>query len=336
MNLNGKDVVVTGGSGFLGSFLCEIINSKTSANLIVPRSNDYDLTEEEDIQKLYQDFEPSLVIHLAAVVGGIGLNQRKPGQFFYDNLVMGANLLEYGRRAGIEKFVALGTICAYPKDTEVPFKEEDLWEGYPEETNAPYGMAKKMMLVQSRAYREEYNFNSIFLLPVNLYGPRDDFDLQDSHVIPAMIRKFNEAKRQDQESVTLWGTGEPTREFLYVKDAAEGIFKATRRYDRSEPVNLGANFEISIRDLAEKIKSMVEYNGEIEWDTSKPDGQPRRCLDTTRAKECFGFEAGTNFDQGLRKTVEWYRNNRSRVLENPSKTGFQRDVEFPSWIQTKP
>jgi GDP-L-fucose synthase len=336
MELSDERVLVTGGAGFLGSFLCEELHTRGAAPVHVPRSADYDLTEENDIQRMYRSFQPTVVIHLAAVVGGIEANRQKPGRFFYDNLVMGAQLMEYGRRNGLKKFVAIGTICSYPEDTPVPFREEDLWNGYPEETNAPYGMAKKMMLVQSRAYRKQYGFSSIFLLPVNLYGPRDDFDLETSHVIPALIRKFEEARRSGQSTVTLWGTGSPTREFLYVREAARGIVLATERYNESDPVNLGANFEISIKELAETIRERTGYNGQVEWDQSKPDGQPRRCLDTSRAMKQFGFENGVSFEDGLRRTIDWYRTHRDQVLRDPSNTGFRSRADVPEYISTTP
>jgi GDP-L-fucose synthase len=264
-----------------------------------------------DVVRMYVDMQPDMVIHLAAVVGGIGANQAHPGKFFYDNLMMGAQLMEEGRKRSVRKFVALGTVCAYPKFTPVPFREEDLWNGYPEETNAPYGLAKKMLLVQAQAYRREYGFNSIFLLPVNLYGPRDNFDPATSHVIPALIRKYFEAMDRGDDSITVWGTGSASREFLYAADAAEGILLAAERYDDSKPVNLGAGFEITIRDLAEKLREICGFAGEIRWNASKPDGQPRRRLDTEKAFRYFGFQAQTPFEEGLRRTVEWYRENRS-------------------------
>jgi GDP-L-fucose synthase len=301
-------VVVTGGAGFLGSYVVERLRGQGVENIFVPRKKDYDLVRAENIRRLYDDANPDLVIHLAAVVGGIGANRANPGRFFYDNLMMGAQLMEEARLRGVRKFVALGTICAFPKFTPVPFKEDDLWNGYPEETNAPYGLAKKMMLVQSQAYREQYGFNSIFLLPVNLYGMRDNFDPQSSHVIPALILKCVEAMRQGEDHITCWGTGAATREFLHADDCARGILLATEKYDKSEPVNLGAGFEISIKDLAEKIAALTGFNGRLVWDASQPDGQPRRRLDTSRAEREFGFRAQIGFDEGLKQAIEWYRN----------------------------
>jgi len=302
-----KRVLITGGAGFLGSFVVEKLRQRGCKDIFVPCRKDYDLVEMEAVKRLHKDTQPNMVIHLAARVGGIGANQANPGKFFYDNLMMGAQLMEVGRQAGVEKFVTISTICAYPKFTPVPFKEEDLWNGYPEETNAPYGLAKKMLLVQSQAYRQQYGFNSIVLFPVNLYGPRDNFDLQTSHVIPALIRKCLEAKRRDASNIEVWGDGSPTREFLYVEDAAEGICLAAERYDSSEPVNLGSGMEISIKDLVHTIKRMTGFTGEIIWDTTKPNGQPRRSLDTSRAEKHFGFRAKTSFEEGLRRTIEWYK-----------------------------
>jgi GDP-L-fucose synthase len=293
-------VVVTGGAGFLGSYVVEKLRERAVENIFVPRSKDYDLVRAENIRRLYDDANPDLVIHLAGVVGGIGAN-----------LMMGAQLMEEARLRGVRKFVAVGTICAFPKFTPVPFKEDDLWNGYPEETNAPYGLAKKMMLVQSQAYREQYNFNSIFLLPVNLYGARDNFDPQSSHVIPALIRKCVEGMRQGEDQITCWGTGAATREFLHADDCARGILLATEKYDKSEPVNLGAGFEISIKELAERIAALTGFKGRLVWDASQPDGQPRRSLDTSRAEREFGFRAQIGFDEGLRQTIEWYRNQMS-------------------------
>ncbi|MGB0383251.1 MAG: GDP-L-fucose synthase family protein [Ardenticatenaceae bacterium] len=302
-----KRVVVTGGAGFLGSFVVDKLRERGTSEIFVPRKVEYDLREKEAILQLLSDTRPNLVIHLAASVGGIGANREHPADFFYDNLMMGVQLLHESWRAGVEKFVAIGTVCAYPKYTPVPFKEEDLWNGYPEETNAPYGLAKKMLLVQSEAYRQQYGYNSIFLLPVNLYGPRDNFDLETSHVIPALIRKCLEAKERGDEQIVAWGDGSPTREFLYVEDAAEGILLASERYNESRPVNLGSSYEISIKDLVETIARLTGFEGEIVWDTSKPNGQPRRKLDICRAKELFGFESQISFEEGLRRTIEWYQ-----------------------------
>jgi GDP-L-fucose synthase len=275
----------------------------------VPLIKDYDLVKSEDVKRVYDDAKPDIVIHLAALVGGIGANQKNPGKFFYNNLMMGVQMMHLGMQRSIEKFVALGTICCYPKFTRVPFKEKDLWNGYPEETNAPYALAKKILLVQSQAYRAQYNFNSIFLLPVNLYGPGDNFDLDTSHVIPALTRKCFEAVRENKKEIVLWGTGKPTREFLYVEDCAEAIILAAERYNRSDPMNIGAGFEISIKKLAELISSIVGFKGKVRWDTSKPDGQPRRCLDVTMAEREIGFRAKTSFKDGLKKTIDWYREN---------------------------
>ena len=305
-----KRVVVTGGAGFLGSVLVAQLTALEPAALVVPRSRDYDLRERDAIVQLLADARPQLVIHLAARVGGIGANREHPADFFYDNLIMGVQLLHASWQAGVEKFVALGTVCAYPKHTPVPFREEHLWDGYPEETNAPYGIAKKMLLVQSQSYREQYGFNSTFLLPVNLYGPRDNFDPHSSHVIPALIRKCIEARDTGASEIVAWGDGSPTREFLYVEDAAEGILLSAERYDSSDPVNLGSAFEISIRELTELIARLTGFTGRIVWDTSKPNGQPRRKLDVTRARERFGFAAHTSFEAGLRRTIAWYEQQR--------------------------
>lgn len=302
-----KRVVVTGGAGFLGSHLVELLETYHPKEIRVTRSKDFDLREKADSARAVADSD--IVIHLAANVGGIGYNQEFPGTLFYDNLLMGVHLMEEARKSGVQKFVAIGTICAYPKFTPVPFREENLWDGYPEETNAPYGLAKKMMLVQSQAYRQQYGYNSIFLLPVNLYGPRDNFDPKSSHVIPALIRKFVEAKKNKDPEVVVWGTGKPTREFLYVEDAARAIALATEKYNSSEPVNLGSSFEISIKDLATTIKNATGYQGKIVFDSSKPDGQPKRKLDVSRAKDRFGFESQVNFQEGLEKTVRWYLKN---------------------------
>src|SRR5947208_6813370 len=311
-----KRLVVTGGAGFLGSFVVQKLRQRGCEHIVAPRSNEYDLRDRDAIIRLYTEARPEIVIHLAAVVGGIGSNRANAGRFFYDNAIMGLELMEYGRQFGVEKFVALGTICAYPKLTPVPFKEEDLWNGYPEETNAPYGLAKKMMLVQAQAYRAQYGFNAIFLLPVNLYGPGDNFDPETSHVIPAMIRKFVEAKKSRNSEVILWGDGSPTREFLYVEDAAEGIVLAAERYNGEEPVHLGSGQELSIRDLANIIAEEVGFIGKIVWDSTNTNGQPRRCLDTTRAREWFQFEAETPFRQGLRKTIAWHLAQRKSSWRN--------------------
>ncbi len=334
-----RRVLVTGGAGFLGSFLVEKLRERGCKEIFVPRSEEYDLVDMGAVTRLYDDAKPDIVIHLAARVGGIGANRANPGKFFYDNLMMGVQLMEVGRQKGLEKFVAIGTICAYPKFASVPFREENLWDGYPEETNAPYGLAKKMLLVQAQAYSQQYGFNAIYLLPVNLYGPRDNFDLETSHVIPALIRKCLDAKFTLEQAqgkaqaedaskedavgsnktayssvptsyasppLVVWGTGKPTREFLYVEDAAEGILLATEKYNKPDPVNLGAGFEISIKDLVDLIVKLTGFKGEIVWDTSKPDGQPRRMLDTTKAHEEFGFKAKTSLEEGLRKTIDWY------------------------------
>jgi len=306
IELKKKRIILTGGAGFLGRSVKNKLNGRGCSSVFIPHIEDYDLRDLDNIREMYKDARADIVIHLAAVVGGIGANRENPGSFFYDNLVMGIHLMEEARKNSIEKFVAIGTICAYPKYTPVPFKEEDLWNGYPEETNAPYGLAKKMLLVQSQAYRQQYGFNSIFLLPVNLYGPEDNFDPKSSHVIPALIRKFYEAKINNEKKVIVWGTGRATREFLYVDDCAEAIVLAAEKYDKPDPVNIGAGFEISIKDLAYKIKDIVEYNGEVVWDTTKPDGQPRRCLDTAKAEAEFGFKAKTGFDEGLGETINWY------------------------------
>jgi len=313
IDLSTKRICVTGGAGFLGQHLVRNLQSKGARDIFIPRYPEYDLVKGEDIARMLADAQPDIIIHLAAHVGGIGANLARPAEFFYDNLMMGVQLMHQAWQRGVEKFVALGTICAYPKYTPIPFKEENLWDGYPEETNAPYGLAKKMLLVQSQAYRQQYGFNSIFLLPVNLYGPGDNFDLASSHVIPALIRKCVEAKEQGADEIVAWGDGSPTREFLYVEDAAEGIALATQYYNRSDPVNLGSNFEISIKDLTELIARLTGFEGRVRWDTSKPNGQPRRKLDTTRAKEYFGFSAKTNFEDGLRKTIDWYLANRSKI-----------------------
>ena len=311
LDLATKRICVTGGAGFLGTHLIRRLKEHGAREIFVPRYPEYDLVREADIIRMIDTAKPDIIIHLAAKVGGIGANREKPGEFFYDNLMMGVQLIHQAWLKGVEKFVAIGTICAYPKYTPIPFKEEDLWNGYPEETNAPYGLAKKMLLVQSQAYRGQYGYNSIFLLPVNLYGPGDNFNPASSHVIPALIRKCLEAKEQNAAEIVAWGDGSPTREFIYVEDAAEGITLATERYNSSEPVNIGSSFEISIKDLTETIARLTGFTGGIRWDTTKPNGQPRRKLDTTRAREAFGFEAKTDFEEGLKRTIEWYANERA-------------------------
>ena len=311
LDLATKRICVTGGAGFLGTHLIRRLKEHGAREIFVPQYPEYDLVREADIIRMIDTAKPDIIIHLAAKVGGIGANREKPGEFFYDNLMMGVQLIHQAWLKSVEKFVAIGTICAYPKFTPIPFKEEDLWNGYPEETNAPYGLAKKMLLVQSQAYREQYGYNSIFLLPVNLYGPGDNFNPATSHVIPALIRKYLEAKEQGASEIVAWGDGTPTREFIYVEDAAEGITLATERYNSSEPVNIGSSFEISIKDLTETIARLTGFNGTIRWDTTKPNGQPRRKLDTTRARDAFGFEAKTNFEEGLKRTIAWYANERA-------------------------
>jgi GDP-L-fucose synthase len=310
MELASQKILVTGGHGFLGSHVVDALKKRgvPEANISAPRSAELDLRRWESCERAVAGVD--LVVHLAAKVGGIGFNREKPGELFYDNLMMGSQLMEAARRAGTKKVVALGTICSYPKFTPVPFKEEDIWNGYPEETNAPYGLAKKMLLVQAQAYRAQYGFNAITLFPVNLYGPRDNFDPRSSHVIPALIRKIEEAKMEHRPFIEAWGTGQATREFLFVEDAAEGILLATEKYDKADPVNLGSGMEISIKELTERIARLMEYRGEIHWDPTKPDGQPRRLLDVSRAKKEFGFEARTDFEEGLKRTIEWYRNRR--------------------------
>jgi len=310
MRLSGKRIMVTGGAGFLGRRVVSALREGEGAEIQVPLLEDYDLCHEAAVERVYSDFQPQVVIHLAAEVGGIGANRANPGRFAYRNLVMGALLMEHARLSGVEKFVALGTICAYPKFARVPFREEELWDGYPEETNAPYGLAKKMLLVLAQAYRQQYGFNAIFLLPVNLYGPGDNFNPDTSHVIPAMIRKCVEAVEQHADEIVLWGDGSPTREFLYVDDCAEAIVRATELYGGSEPVNIGAGKEISIRDLANLIAGLTGFKGRFVWDTSQPNGQPRRCLDTRRAAEWFGFRARVDFREGLLRTIQWYTESR--------------------------
>lgn len=304
-----KRVTVTGGAGFLGSHLVPRLNELGCKNIFVPTIDKYDLRKEINLVKMLNDSKPDMIIHLAASVGGIGINRKHPGKFFYDNLIMGIQLIEQARLFGVKKFVALGTICSYPKFTPVPFKEETLWDGYPEETNAPYGLAKKMLLVQSQAYKQEYNFNSIYLLPVNLYGPNDNFNPESSHVIPALIKKCCDAINEGSDSITIWGTGKATREFLYVKDAAEAIILASEKYDKTDPVNIGSGSQISIKELVALIVKLTAFKGEIKWDTSKPDGQPKRCLDVTKAKNEFCFHSKTNLEEGLKKTIDWYKNN---------------------------
>jgi GDP-L-fucose synthase len=333
-----KRVLVTGGAGFLGSFVVEKLKTRGCKNIFVPRSKDYDLVEMNVVKRLYSDSKPDIVIHLAGRVGGIGANRANSGRFFYDNLMMGVQMMEVGRQTGIEKFVAIGTVCAYPKFAPVPFREEDLWNGYPEETNAPYGLAKKTLLVQGQAYRQQYGVNAIYLLPVNLYGPRDNFDPESSHVIPALINKFIKAQREVSSrqkavgsnsaysivptsysappSVVVWGTGKPTREFLYVEDAAEGILLAAEKYNKPDPINLGAGFEISIKDLVDLIAKLTGFEGNIIWDSAKPDGQPRRMLDVTKAEREFGFKSKTSLEEGLKKTIQWYISNQPNERSN--------------------
>ena len=314
-----KRILVTGGAGFLGSFVVEKLKFRNCNNIFIPRSQDYNLVDMEAVERVYKDADPDIVIHLAASVGGIGVNMENPGKFFYDNLMMGAQIMEQGRLFGVEKFVALATICSYPNFTPVPFKEEELWSGYPEETNAPYGLAKKMLLVQSQAYRQQYGFNSCCLFPVNLYGPRDNFDPESSHVIPALIKKCIDAITNNESRITVWGTGKPSREFLYVEDAAEAIILAAELYDKSDPINIGAGFEITIKDLIELIAKLTGFEGGIVWDTSKPDGQPRRMLDTSKAEKEFGFKAKTNFEKGLKKTIECYKERKEELNQLTNK-----------------
>ena len=308
-----KRVAVTGGAGFLGSFVTEKLRQRGAAEIFIPTIQDYDFVNLADIQRMLDKAQPDIIIHLAALAGGIGANRARPAEFYYINMMMGVQLMHEAWKYGVDKFLALGTICAYPKFTPIPFREENLWDGYPEETNAPYGLAKKMLLVQAQAYREQYGFNAIYLLPVNLYGPRDNFNLETSHVIPALIRKCLEAQDRGDKQVVLWGDGSPTREFLYVEDAAEGILLAAEGYNGSDPVNLGSGMEISIKDLATLISQLTGFDGELVWDTTKPNGQPRRVLDTSRAEQYFGFHAQVPFEEGLRRTIEWYREHRSRA-----------------------
>lgn len=318
MELHGRRMLVTGGAGFLGKCVVRALQERGCNDIFVPRRSQYDLTREAAVEQLYQDARPDVVIHLAAVVGGIGANRANPGRFVYENLVMGTMLMEYARQAGVEKFVGIGTICAYPKFTPVPFREADLWNGYPEETNASYGLAKKMLLVQGQAYRQQYGFNAIHLLPINLYGPGDNFDLETAHVIPAIIRKCLEAIEGGEAEIVCWGDGTPTREFLYVEDCAEAIVLATEHYAGADPVNIGAGFEITIKKLVELIAELTGFRGRIAWDTTKPNGQPRRLLDTSRALELFGFRAKTDFREGLLRTIKWYKELRSKAHQRQS------------------
>jgi len=314
MNLTLRDrILVTGGAGFLGSFVVEKLRARGYEDIVVPRRKEYDLTREQDVERLYADFQPAVVMHLAAEVGGIGANRDNPGRYFFANAAMGLHLIENARKVGLKKFVQVGTICAYPKFTPVPFKEEEIWNGYPEETNAPYGVAKKALLVMCQAYRQQYGLNAIYLLPVNLYGPRDNFDLHTSHVIPALIRKCVEARNRGDSSIPAWGTGKASREFLYVEDCAEGLVASMERYDSPEPMNLGSGREISIKDLTELVARVSGFTGKIVWDPTKPDGQPRRCLDVTRAQRELGFTAATSLEDGLAKTVRWYEQNRDKA-----------------------
>ncbi len=314
MDLSQRRIVVTGGRGFLGSFLCEALRAHGCEHVTPLGRRDYDLTDPHATGRMYADLRPEVVFHLAAAVGGIGANRDNPGRFFYENMAMGLNVVEGARKAGVRKLLVAGTVCAYPKHTPVPFREEELWNGYPEETNAPYGVAKRSLLVMLQAYRQQYGLDGVMVFPVNLYGPRDNFDLHSSHVIPAMIRKFVEAKEAGRPRVTLWGDGTPTREFFYVEDCARGLIAAAERLERPEPVNLGSGHEISIADLASRVADMVGYEGAVEWDRSKPNGQPRRCLDVSRARQWFGFEPRVGLEEGLRRTIEWYLTHRE---ENP-------------------
>jgi GDP-L-fucose synthase len=308
-----RRVCVTGGAGFLGTYVVQKLEQRGARDIFIPKIEDYNLIQIDDIHRVLQDSQPDVIIHLAASVGGIGANSERPAEFFYDNLMMGVQLMHESWKHGVEKFVAIGTICAYPKFTPIPFKEDNLWEGYPEETNAPYGLAKKMLLVQAQAYRQQYDFNAIFLLPVNLYGPGDNFNPKSSHVIPALIRKCIEAQEEGIDHIVVWGDGTPTREFIFVEDAAEGILLATEKYDGPEPVNIGSNFEISIKDLAALIAHLTGFEGKLVYDTSKPNGQPRRRLDTSRAEKLFGFTASVNFEEGLKRTIDWYRAKRKTL-----------------------
>lgn len=317
MDLANKRIMITGGTGFLGRYVVEELKKAGATHIFVPRHRDYDLTQMSDVVKVLADSRPEVVIHLAAKVGGIGINREKPGEFFYDNLMMGAQLMEQARQRGVEKFVSIGTICAYPKFTPIPFQEDNLWDGYPEETNAPYGLAKKMLLVQGQAYREQYGFNAIYLLPVNLYGPGDNFDPASSHVIPALIKKCVDATERGDQQIVAWGSGRASREFLYVADAARAIVQATQNYSKPEPVNLGSHMEITIKELLTLIVELTGFQGEVVWDTTKPDGQPRRKLDTSRAKAEFGFQAQTDFREGLRQTIDWYLAHREGSNVSP-------------------
>lgn len=308
-----KRVIVTGGSGFLGSFVVENLNARGATDVFVPRSSEYDLRHPDEIESMLRDCHADMIIHLAALAGGIGANRARPAEFFYDNLMMGVPLMHQAWKQGVEKFVAVGSICSYPKFTPLPFREENLWDGYPEETNAPYGLAKKMLLVQSQAYRQQYGYNSIYLMPVNLFGPRDNFNLETSHVIPALIRKAVEAAERGDSELPVWGNGSPTREFLYVEDAADGIVTAAEKYNGEQPVNLGSGHEISIKDLVEMIVRMTGFEGKLVWQTDKPNGQPRRGLDVTRAREYFGWSARVPFEEGIRRTIEWFKANRERI-----------------------
>lgn len=313
MNLTAKRIMVTGGEGFLGRYVLAELKRRGVQQIFAPSHKEHDLTQLDDVIRIYRHSQADVVIHLAAKVGGIGINREKPGEFFYDNLMMGAHLMEQGRLAGVEKFVSIGTVCAYPKFTPVPFKEDDLWNGYPEETNAPYGLAKKMLLVQGQAYHQQYGFNAIYLLPVNLYGPGDNFDPHSSHVIPALIKKCVDAVSHGDSQIIAWGTGRASREFLYVEDAARAIVMATEQYDQPEPINLGSGMEITVRNLLELVAELTGFRGEIIWDASKPDGQPRRSLDTSRARQAFGFQAQTDFREGLRQTIDWYLAHRHNL-----------------------